>query len=83
MVTGRQETLQGPRLEYWVYPMDLTSDDKQNMQLDPRHIPLPAVNNRLSSVFHLPIGMHIAYDPNFVTSLVPYLMVLFQLFSGS
>ncbi|KAH9047481.1 hypothetical protein EDB83DRAFT_2317547 [Lactarius deliciosus] len=35
VVTGRQEVLQEPRLEYWVYPMDLTSDDKHNMQLDP------------------------------------------------
>ncbi|KAI9444051.1 hypothetical protein H4582DRAFT_1918933 [Lactarius indigo] len=60
MVTGRQEALQEPRLEYWVYPTDLTSDDKHNMQLDPRFIPQPTVNNRLSSAFHLPIGVNIA-----------------------
>ncbi|KAH9047121.1 hypothetical protein EDB84DRAFT_1462824 [Lactarius hengduanensis] len=61
VVTGRQEVLQEPRLEYWVYPMDLTSDDKHNMQLDPKYIPQPTVNNRLSSAFHLPIGVNVAF----------------------
>ncbi len=82
MVTGRQEALQEPRLEYWVHPMDLTSDDKNNMQLDPKYIPQPTVNNRLSSAFHLPIGVNIAYDANSVMPLVPYLTVLFQFLSG-
>jgi len=61
MVTGRLEVLQGPRVEYWVFPMDLPSDDKHNMQLDPKYIPQPTVNNRLSSAFHLPIGVDIAF----------------------
>lgn len=61
MVTGRLEVLQGPRVEYWVFPTDLPSDDKHNMQLDPKHIPQPTVNNRLSSAFHLPIGVNIAF----------------------
>ncbi|KAH9047539.1 hypothetical protein EDB83DRAFT_2267127 [Lactarius deliciosus] len=61
MVTGRQEVLQEPRLEYWVYPVDLTSDDKHNIQLDPKYIPQPTVNSRLSSAFHLPIGVNIAF----------------------
>src|ERR1700733_4753183 len=58
--------------------MDLTSDDRHNMQLDPKFIPKPAVNNRLSSAFHLPIGTNIAYDTNSVMPLVPYLTVLFS-----
>ena len=75
MVTGRLEVLQGPRVEYWVFPTDLASDDKHNMQLDPMYIPQPTVNNRLSSVFHLPIGVNIAYDSSSVMLFIPYLMV--------
>lgn len=46
--------------------MDLTSDDKENMQLNPKHVPNPVVGNRRSGVFHLPLGNRIAYVPNFV-----------------
>ena len=77
MVTGRLEVLQGPRVENWVFPTDLPSDDKHNMQLDPKHIPQPTVNNRLSSAFHLPIGVNIAYDTNPIVPLVSYLTVFF------
>ena len=81
MVTGRLEVLQGPRVEYWVFPTDLLSDDKHNMQLDPKHIPQPIVNNRLSSGFHLPTGVNIAYDANCFIPLVSYLTSLFQILS--
>ena len=46
--------------------MSLSSDDKQNMQLDFNYIPTPIVNDRLSSRFHLPTSMDIAYEPGFV-----------------
>jgi hypothetical protein len=82
MVTGRLEVLQGPRVEYWVFPTDLPSDDKHNMQLDPKYIPQPTVNNRLSTAFHLPIGVNIAYDPNSLMPLLPYFNVLLQLLSA-
>lgn len=62
--------------------MDLTSDDRHNMQLDSKHVPQPAVNTRLSSAFHLPIGMDIAYDTTSVMPLLLYLTFLFQLFSS-
>ncbi|KAI0246219.1 hypothetical protein BJV78DRAFT_1286673 [Lactifluus subvellereus] len=60
-VTGRREALQGPKLEFSVHLMNLTSDDRQNMQLDPKYIPKPTVNDRLSSAFYVPIGMDIAF----------------------
>ncbi|KAI0250860.1 hypothetical protein BJV78DRAFT_1282923 [Lactifluus subvellereus] len=60
-VTGRREVLQGPKLEFWVHLMNLTSDDRHNMQLDPKYIPKPTVNDRLSSAFHVPVGMDIAF----------------------
>jgi hypothetical protein len=42
--------------------MDLTSDDRHSMQMNPDYIPSPAVNERLSSSFHVPISMNIAYE---------------------
>ena len=55
--------------------MDLTSDDKHNMQLDHEYIPQPTVNSRLSSAFHLPIGVNIAYGPNSKLPFAPYLTI--------
>ena len=49
--------------------MDLTSDDKHKMQLEPDYIPSPAVNDRLSSRFYIPITMNIAYVSDPATSL--------------
>ena len=61
IVTGRQETLQRPLIQFWVHPLNLTADDQHSMQLDSRHIPSPSVNDRLSSTFLLPVGVDIAY----------------------
>ena len=58
--------------------MDLSSDDKQSIRLDPKYMPQPIVNNRLAPAFYLPIGVNIAYDPSFFMPLVPYLTDLFQ-----
>jgi hypothetical protein len=40
--------------------MDLTSDDKLNMELDPRYIPTPTINDRLSSSFLLSTSEELA-----------------------
>ena len=77
MVTGRLEALQGPRVVYSVFPTDLPSDEKHNMQLDPKYIPQPTVNNGLSSAFHLPIGVNIAYDTSSILLFVLYLISFF------
>ncbi|KAF8490269.1 hypothetical protein F5888DRAFT_1910021, partial [Russula emetica] len=60
-VTGRQETFKDYQLEFRVQLMSLSRDDKQNMQLDFNYIPNPIVNDRLSSHFHLPTAMNIAF----------------------
>lgn len=62
--------------------MDFTSDDKHNMQLNPDHIPSPAVNERLSSKFHLPIFMDIAYE-SVLSCLRLYLTEISQFLSDS
>jgi hypothetical protein len=49
--------------------MNLSSDDKHKMQLDPKYIPGPIVNDRFSSRFHMPITMDIAYDSDSVVLL--------------
>ena len=61
IVTGRQETLQRPLIQFWIHPMNLTADDRHSMKLDSEHIPSPTVNDRLSSTFLLPVGVDIAY----------------------
>jgi hypothetical protein len=66
-VTGRQETFKNYLLEFRVHLMSLSSDDKQNMQLDFNYIPGPIVNDRNSFRFHVPTGMDIAYESDFVT----------------
>ncbi|KAI0253468.1 hypothetical protein BJV78DRAFT_1153084 [Lactifluus subvellereus] len=48
VITGRRESPQEPKLEFWVHLTDLASDDRHNMQLDPQYTPNPAVNERLS-----------------------------------
>ena len=50
--------------------MDLKSDDTHNMQLNPKHVPNPAVSDRRSGVFHLPLGHRIVYEYNFINLLV-------------
>ncbi|KAI9443965.1 hypothetical protein H4582DRAFT_1049491 [Lactarius indigo] len=63
-VTGRWEmpkTHQVPQIELLVYPMDLTSDDRHNMQLDSKHVPTLTINDRLSSSFRLSTSMEPAF----------------------
>ncbi|KAI0250892.1 hypothetical protein BJV78DRAFT_1361975 [Lactifluus subvellereus] len=61
-ITGRREAYSPPELAFQVHAIELTRDDMHNMQLDPKYIPNPAVNDRLSSTFHLPIHMHIVFN---------------------
>ena len=61
-ITGRLEVLetnQESELKLWIHPMDLTSDDKHNMQLDPKHIPAPTISDRLSSSLLLPTSLEL------------------------
>ncbi|KAH9164611.1 hypothetical protein EDB89DRAFT_2247116 [Lactarius sanguifluus] len=61
-VSGRIEAPEEPKLEFWVHLMDVSSEDKHNMQLNRKHIPHPTVNTKLSSRFNIPIGLDIAYE---------------------
>ncbi len=65
-VTGRQETFKNYLLEFRVHLMSLSSDDKQNMQLDFNYIPSPIVNDRNSFRFYVPTGMDVAYESDYV-----------------
>jgi hypothetical protein len=57
--------------------MDLTTDDRHNMQLDdPKYIPNPTVNGRFPPAFYVPVGMNIAYESDLVTPLTSSLTVL-------
>jgi hypothetical protein len=65
-ISGHREVLEEPKLEFRVHIIDLTSDDRQSIQFNPKHIPHPATNDRRSSVFHLPIGPRIVYEYYFL-----------------
>ncbi|KAI9460706.1 hypothetical protein F5148DRAFT_1276740 [Russula earlei] len=63
-VTGRRVEPVEPKLEFLIHLMDLTSDDKHNMQSNPKHVPNPVVSDRRSVPFHLPLGLHIVLLAN-------------------
>jgi hypothetical protein len=60
-VTGRRTELEEPKLRFQVHHIDLTSDDKERMKLNPKHLPIPIVNDRRSDQFHLLLGLRIVY----------------------
>ncbi|KAH9054525.1 hypothetical protein EDB87DRAFT_1580466 [Lactarius vividus] len=56
-LTGRREepeVHQMPEIKLWTHLMELTIDDRHNMQMDPKHVPTLTINDRLSSSFHIP-----------------------------
>ena len=62
-LTGRlvaPQEHQMPQITLWIHLMDLTSDDKQDMQLDSKHVPTPTVIDRRSSSFSFPLGTELA-----------------------
>jgi hypothetical protein len=81
-VTGRRTEPEEPKLKFQVHLIDLTSDDKQNMQLHPEHIPNPIASDRRLGEFHLPLGLRVVYDSSFTKLFVCQLM-LFSAFKGS
>jgi len=60
-VTGRRNELKEPKLRFRVHHMDLTSDDKERMKLNPKHLPNPNVGDRRSGEFHLPLGLRVVW----------------------
>jgi hypothetical protein len=60
-VTGHRTELEEPKLRFQVHHMDLMSDDKERMKLNPKDLPNPSVSNRRSDKFHLPLGPHVVY----------------------
>ena len=73
VIVGHRHVVEEAKLEFCFHLMDLTSDDKHSMQLNSDYVPSPAVNERLSSRFHLPMFMNIAYEPILlVARAVPY-----------
>ena len=57
-LTGRwmaPQERQKPQIMLWIHLMNLTSDDKHNMQLDSKHVPTPTIVDRLSSSFSFPL----------------------------
>jgi hypothetical protein len=62
VIACRRQVIEEAKLEFCVHLMDLTSDDKHSMQLNPDYVPSPAVNERLSYKFHIPMFMNIAYE---------------------
>ena len=49
--------------------MDLTSDDREGMNLNPKHIPTPIVSDRRSGEFHIALGLRVVYGSSFARLL--------------
>ncbi|KAH9166548.1 hypothetical protein EDB89DRAFT_2232826 [Lactarius sanguifluus] len=60
-LTGRLEEHQLPKIRFCVHPMDLTNDDRHNMQLVAKYIPTPTIVDRFSSSFYLPLWAELAF----------------------
>lgn len=60
-VTGHRTELEEPKLRFRVHHMDLTSDDKEGMKLNSKHLPNPMVRDQRSDEFHLPLGLRVVY----------------------
>ena len=60
-VTGRRAELEKPKLRFRVHHMDLTSEDRERMKLNPKHLPSPIVSDMRSNEFHLPFGLLVVY----------------------
>ncbi|KAF7978535.1 hypothetical protein HWV62_45432 [Athelia sp. TMB] len=56
---GTHETLQEPVIEHKIHLLDLTTEDKHNMQLDQMFIPSP--QDKFSHSFSLPISSSLAH----------------------
>jgi hypothetical protein len=79
-IIGSREAPEEPKLEFRVHIVDLTSDDKDKMQIKSKHIPNPTMSDRRSTVFHIPIGPRIVYGSKILRLLLslPY-VTLFSL----
>ncbi|KAF7982845.1 hypothetical protein HWV62_25812 [Athelia sp. TMB] len=58
-LSGTHETLQEPVIEHKIHLLDLTAEDKHNMQLDQMFIPSP--QDKFSHSFSLPISSSLAH----------------------
>lgn len=61
-VTGRRTEIEEHKLRFRVHHMDLTSDDKERMKLNLRHLPNPIVSDQRSHEFHLPLGLRVVFQ---------------------
>ena len=62
-LTGRlvaPQEHQMPYITLRIHLIDLTSDDMHDMQLDSKHVPTPAVVDRRSSSFSIPLEDELA-----------------------
>ncbi|KAF8967726.1 hypothetical protein BDZ97DRAFT_507114 [Flammula alnicola] len=60
-VTAKEKSRTQPLLEYTIHTLELTSDHRHNVQLDPKFVPTPQINERFSCSFRLPPDHHILH----------------------
>jgi hypothetical protein len=53
-ISGRQESLEIPEIEYHVHTLRLLSEQRHNLQLNSSFVPTPVLNERLSHSFRVP-----------------------------
>lgn len=60
-ITGRLEYRQQPVLEYTVHILGLSTDDNQNLRLDPGFIPRPSIISNRSHIFRTSLNCLVLY----------------------
>ena len=71
---------QVPQIECRVHLIDLTSDDRHNMQLNSKYVPTPTINDRLSSSFRLSTSVEPTYEPSSCLLLLSVLLSILSFY---
>ncbi|KAI0302847.1 hypothetical protein B0F90DRAFT_1816395 [Multifurca ochricompacta] len=60
-ISGRHELLPEEEIKFHVHFLQLHPDQRHNLQQDPKLVPTPVVNERISGSFHVPPGTLVKY----------------------
>src|ERR1700722_2711061 len=58
-IIAYKESIRDPALKYTIHTLEFDATDKQELQQNPKFIPSPKIQDRLSHYFHLPVTSEI------------------------
>ena len=60
-IRGCRVIQEAPRVQYKVFPLDLTQTDEHSLRLDANHIPIPRVQPNYAQVFSLTLNQKLRF----------------------